>query len=175
MKILISSIIMLFMVICAYAQTADNQISIVKKRKYYQNGEKLKWRDLKNTLSNNAASAESFKLAQKNSAIGSPLVLAGSALLLAAGITSLTSSLDEANALEEGKIKDSGSSGLGLALGALGCIVAAVPFNLATRDHLHNAIDQYNAEIKKVSSSYPPPAKLNLIVKANGLGLRMTF
>ncbi len=175
MKTLISLLTMIFMVMGAYAQTADDQISIVKKRKYYQNGEKLKWRDLKNTLGNNAASEESFKLAQKNSTIASPLLIGGSVLLLAAGITSLTSSLEEVNALENGEIKDSGSNGLGLALGALGCIVASIPFNLAARDHLHNAIDQYNADLKRVGSSCPPPVRFNLMVKANGLSLRMTF
>ncbi len=175
MKILISTLIMTFMVIGAYSQTADDEISIVKKRKYYQNGEKLKWRDLKNTLGNNAASAESFKLAQKNSTVANPLLIGGGALLLAAGITSLSSSLEEVNALEDGKIKDSGSNGLGLALGALACMVTSLPFSLAARNHLHNAIDQYTADIKKVGSSCPPPVRWNLMVKANGLSLRMTF
>ena len=87
MKTLLCFIIMSLLVFSSYSQATDNSISIVKKRKYYQNEQKLKYADLKKILSENKASSESFNHFQKNNRLASPFMIAGGILILAGGIT----------------------------------------------------------------------------------------
>ena len=109
---------------------------------------------------------------RKNNTIASPFLVAGSVFVFAGGLTSLSSTLKQADALNEGQILSSSTSGLGLALLGLTCVVVSVPFSISAKKHLNKSIDNYNSSIVNAGRN---PVEIELMVHAQGLGLQIKF
>lgn len=170
---LILAIFLLTSNIIAYSQEVDSTISIVNKKKYYLNDQKLTGKELGAILSNNAASATAYKKANKNMLISSGLLLTGSTIILVATVIDLSASIKESNDLNNGTYTgDYKGAGLGVYLGGLAFVVAAVPVTISGRKSLHKSINQYNSSLVQSKNR---PLELELKVYGNGLGLRMTF
>ncbi len=162
---------MTFLLFNTYSQTVDSTISI-KKRKFYQNGQKLKPTELNRILSTNTFSAHEYQLYKKNSSISLPFLLAGSILVCAGSVVSFSSALKETNDINSGQLPGKYPSGLGLILVGGACVIVSLPFAIPAKKHLNKSIDLYNSSIKDVGSAR---IEFNLNVNSRGVGVIMRF
>ena len=164
---------MSFFLISAYSQEVDSTITIIKKKQYYQNDQKLTNVELQTILTNNPASASEYKKSTRKSYIGLGLGLVGTSIVAVAAFIDLSSSIKQSNDLNNGNYSgDYKDVGLGVYLGGLACVVVALPIVLSGRKNLHKSVGQYNSSFNKVGIR---PVKLDLVVNSNGLGIRMRF
>jgi len=165
-----------FIMVSAYSQESGSVIT-QKKKKYYQGTVKLKKSELKSILINNPASAVEGKLWKKNYNIASGFMYAGAVSVFAAGVVSLTSTLDEKNELEEGDLSNSTSysfKGLGFAALGLVFVGVSIPFNISAKKHLRSSVSQYNSSLNQARRK--PKVNFEFIVSSQGMpGIRMRF
>jgi len=172
MKSLISlACMMMVLIITGYAQSSDSTISIQKKQ-YYQNGVTKTSPQVKLLLANNPASAPEYKKFKKNSNIGTPLMVVGSAAVLAGAAINLSSSIKESNDINNGELGGSYPSGISLMLVGVACDIVALPLVISANKHFKKSLSDYNSSFKSTSSRQ---AQFNLMVNANSFGIRILF
>ena len=139
MKNLILTVGMSLFLISAYSQEVDSTITIIKKKQYFQNDQKLTATQLSTILSNNAASASEYKKSNIKTIIGAGCLLAGASIIAVAALIDLSASIKESNDLNNGIYTgDYNNVGLGVYLGGLACVIAAVPLVNSGRKSLHD-------------------------------------
>jgi hypothetical protein len=167
---LLFGILMIF-VLSAYSQSEDKTITL-KKKNYYQSGQKLNGKQLKTILSTNPASSSEYEKYRVNNSVGTPLLIGGSICALAGGAIALSSSIKESNDINNGELSGDYPTGIGLAALGLGLVLVAVPFMLPANKHFKKSVDLYNSNLK--TTGYYQ-VRFNLMVKGNGLGIRVQF
>lgn len=155
----------------AYSQTDDKTITLQKKN-YSQSGKKLSSKELKTILSGNTASQEEYYMYKKNMNVAVPLVITGTACVLIGTALSLSSSVKQANDLNNGEITESSMKGVGLIL--IGCVadLIAIPFIIPANKHFKKAINNYNTSLPKTGFR---PVQVNMIFASNRVGFRVNF
>jgi hypothetical protein len=88
----------------AFSQAVDQTITI-QKRKFHQNRQIKTFPEVKSLLGNNPASAQEFKKYKTNNHVGSPLIIAGSTVMLIGAAVNLSSSIKEADDVNKGELK----------------------------------------------------------------------
>jgi hypothetical protein len=154
-----------------YTQSSDSIISI-QKRRYLQNDKIMKRNELKSVLLHCQASMPDFKKAKSSSTIGSVFMGTGAVCILAGAGINFAGSVQEANDLDNGEVKDSYPNGLGLILVGAAIELASIPFLVSSGKHLKKSVSNYNLFINKADSR---PVRLNLVYTRNGPGLRLIF
>jgi len=170
-KVMLSIIILIGFLFNAYSQAGDSTISMMRK-KVYQNGQTISNAKLKSILKSNPASTQQFKKYQTNSAIGTTLLVAGTASVLVGAVINLQGNIQESNDIIEGDVKDSYPNGLGFLATGLVLDIIAIPLILSGSKQFKKALFNYNSSFGKTSAI---PVQFNLMVNANGLGVRMQF
>lgn len=155
----------------AYTQTSDSTITI-QKRRYLQNDNLMKRNELKSVLLHCDASRPEYKKAKTSSTIGSVFMGTGAVLILAGAGINLAGSVQEANDLDNGELRDSYPNGLGLILVGAAIELASIPFLVSSGKHLKKSVSNYNSFNDKADSR---PIRLNLVYTKNGAGLRLVF
>lgn len=171
-KVLLSVILMMAIMAGLQAQNNDSTISMMGK-KIYQNGQTLSNARLKSILLSNPASVKDYKSYQVNKNIGTPLVYIGLAGVLGGAILHLSSTVDQADAVNNGDIdakKD--YTGAYLLIGGLGLELISIPFLVSANKKFKKSLFNYNSSFGKTSAI---PVQFNMMVNANGLGVRMQF
>ena len=127
MKNLILTVVMSLFLISAYSQEVDSTITIIKKKQYYQNDQKLTGAQLSTILSNNPSSSSEYKKSTKKTFIGLGFMLVGTSIVAVASLIDLSSTIKQTNDLNNGIYTgDYKDVGLGVYLGGLACVIAAV-------------------------------------------------
>jgi hypothetical protein len=170
MKRLFLGIIMALIFIDANSQAVDSPLTIQKK-KVYQNGNKLKPAEFKAILENNTSSVAEYKLFNKNRTASAVFMCVGLATVAAGTAVMLSSTMKQANDLDNGEYNEY-SSGLGLIGMGLLIEIAGIPFSISANKHLKKSVDMYNSSINVTGSNQ---IEFKLIVYSNGLGVRMRF
>jgi hypothetical protein len=172
-KIILISMLCLFGTLTVSSQT-NEQIELKKKR-YYLNDKKLNNKELKGILMSNPESAAEYKIAQKNSTIGTVPAIAGSALVLYGTVVMLKQSVDESNAISNGDIYYESDPSKYVTPILIGCALglSAIPFALASNKHLKKSVSIYNS--KKSATGYRNEMKLNFGLTQNGVGVTCHF
>lgn len=156
-----------------FAQNESGVITI-EKNKFYQNEIKLKRAELHALLQSNPEVLPDFEIYKKNYVAGSTLTLGGLALVCAGGFVSLSSSLEQADDLNNGETKSQSDYSSGLALAGLGlvAVIAAVPINLKSKRHLQKSVELYNAGLQDTAQQ---AVEFDLQVSGNQVSLIMRF
>ncbi len=154
-----------------YSQTATGPITLEKK-KYYMNGQVIKGKELKSILASNPASRPEYQKFKANMNVASPLIIVGSACILTGAVINLSSSIKEANDVNNGELGNSYPGGLGLILVGAACDLAALPFLFPAQKHLVKSVEDYNASLK---TSGRIPAKVDVVLHPATIGIRVTF
>lgn len=171
-KVVLSIILILAIMAGSQAQNNDSTISMMGK-KIYQNGQTISKGKLKSILLSNPASSKEYKNYQVNKGIGTPLVYIGLVGVLGGAIMHLGSSVDQANAVNNGDIdakKD--YTGAYIMLAGLGLELISIPFLVSANKQFKKSLFNYNSSLGKTSAV---PVQFNLMVNANGMGVRMQF
>jgi len=172
MKNLFLSIgILVFFILNSYSQTADSTISLDKK-KYIQNGEVKTVKQVQTILANNPASAPEFQEYKSKSRIATPMLIAGTAIVLTGAVVNLVGTAQEAQDVNNGEVEGSYVNGLPIVLVGAAVGIIAIPFVVSANKHFKKSLSDYNSSFKNMSSR---PAQFNLIVSGMGVGLRMQF
>lgn len=167
-KLILFSVIFAF--VCSFSGFSQTGTQIeLKKKRYYQNDKKLTNKELKSILMSNPESAAEYQIAKKNSTIGAVPMVAGAALCLYGSFAMLKSSVDEANAIENGESYEETGYVAPTLIGA-GLVLVGVPFILSSGKHLKKSITIYNS---KQSLGYYPQLEFGLT--QNGVGITYRF
>lgn len=150
MKNLFLALSMLFFVMSAYSQSMDEPISVVKKKKFYQEEQRLTNSELKYILTNNPVSTSSYLLARRNANISSGFVIAGLGIAIV-GIL---------------------YGGIPVMLVGLGVEVIGLPFAFSSRNHLLASVNQHNMSL---GQSGGRNVSFELMSCATGVGFRVRF
>lgn len=151
MKNLFLTICLVFFALNAFSQDSETPISVVKKKKFYQNEQQLTGPELKYILSNNPSSAESYQKFNRQQKVGLGFLYTG----VVVGLGGLLL-LDN----------------LTIGLVGLGIELVAVPLVFSARKHLNTSVDQFN---NSLSQSGKRNVSFEFMANSSGLGVRMRF
>jgi hypothetical protein len=172
MKNLILSLGMfMIFILNAYPQKADSAITI-ERRQFHQNGKIRTFPQVKMSLANNQASASEYQKYKVNNTIAIPFVIVGSVGIIAGAAITLVSSVKQSQDVNNGELNGTYSSGLGIVLIGAAFDIVALPFLFSANKHFKQSINNYNSSLKSTQSE---PVQFNLMVRGNGLGIRMVF
>lgn len=172
MKNLILSIgLLLTFILSAYSQKADSTITLTKK-KFYQNSEIKTAKQVQTILANNPVSAPEYQKYKSNIRIATPLFIGGTVIVLVGTGINLAGSIQEAQDVDNGEMGGTYPNGLPIVLIGAAIDIVAIPFMISANKHFKKSLSDYNSSFKSVSSR---PPQFNLMVNANGLGIRMRF
>jgi hypothetical protein len=87
-------------------------------------------------------------------------------------VINLSSSIKEANDVNNGELGNSYPGGLGLILVGAACDLAALPFLFPAQKHLVKSVEDYNASLK---TSGRIPAQVEMVLHPSAIGIRVTF
>ncbi len=143
----------------------------LKKKRYFQHGKALNSSELKTILTTNPASVNDFNKSKTNQIIGMGFLLSGTTLTLISSIMLLNNTMEEADALENGNIKESnnGPAFMILGLGA-GGLIASIPFTISSKKRLKKAVIRFNSE-----SSSASVRSMEFVAGLNSIGIAVHF
>lgn len=148
-----------------YSQTADTSITF-QKNKFYINGERKKFTEIKQLLKSNPASVDEFN--QFKSLKTTSLVISEIGLF-----TTLVSEmlyLPKFN--DASQLKYNPDKFLPIGIAGLSVFIIGQLIQIPTKKHLKKSIDLYNSNGGKSANN---SAEWNFIVNNNGLGVSVCF
>jgi hypothetical protein len=155
----------------AHSQAGDSQITIQKKR-FYQNGQEIKFAAVKPQLAANPASAAEYKKYKTNSGIAIPFLAVGTVGVLAGPIINFAATAKQADEVNNGETSTTKVNALPIILAGAAVGLVGVTFTLVGNSHLKKSLNNFN-ESKKGAGLRP--TQFDMMVNSDGVGVRMKF
>lgn len=151
MKNLFAVLALLAFTFSAFSQSLEEPISVVKKKKFYQEEKLLTGDELKYILTSNPASAVNYQSFRTQSIVSQSILITG----LGVGLGGLLL-LDN----------------LTLGVIGIGIELVALPIAISARNKLVLAVDQHNSSLSSYRNNN---LNFELMATAGGIGVRMRF
>ena len=148
----------------------NNDLIVLKKKRYYLNDKQLSIKELKDLLYSKEESADMYKKAMNNTTVGVVLLGVGTAFIIYAAINPPK---EEKGGLP-GLISDEEMSKWMVPVYISGgCILASLPFVFTGKAQLKKSITIYNS--KQTATGYRNEFKLDIGLTRNGVGVTYHF
>ena len=169
-RTILNCVVLLFISMSILSQNVA-PIVVQKKglgKKFMQDNEVLKRKELQNVLLSYPPSAKELKIASTYTIIGAGMMSTG---CLVIGVSSLLSSMQDVNALNSGS-GDFSDMGYGPAYVGIGLVVLGIPFALLGNSHFIDAIVLYNSQNQ---TSDNRDISLEFGLTNSGIGVQLRF
>ncbi|HNW90715.1 MAG TPA: hypothetical protein PKN48_13725 [Bacteroidales bacterium] len=144
------------------------------RKKYYQNGQPISFREVKIILANNPASAPEISKYKTINGVSTAIYVIGGMAAIGGSIVSLVSTASQVATVSHGRITypQRDYTGTVIMFGGIGLELVGALVGLGKKKHLENSINNYNSNFQNTSYF---PVRFDFMANSDGLGIRMRF